>query len=806
MSQDIPSIIEQLREKLPDYLALHGRTPNEKGKFKCPTGTHEDKHPSCGFVPGNTQVWHCHQCGASGNIFHAAEYLEALPSRGPDFRINTLKSLATRFSIEYDPFEAGQDDRSIQLQRIWHIINDAANILINQGDIKFAEERGWTEETCKQLGIATISFNRLRTELLEMGYIKSDLDEAGIDEQLFHEDGMTFVLRDVWGRPMGFATRHMKWSKELGVPKYVNTPSKVPIFNKKSNLYNIHNVRRRFREAIIVEGYACVATAWQAGIRNVVATCGSNIAHEQADLLSESFIGKAILAFDADPAGKHATTKALEEIFGGRDDIRIHVLNMEDIADSDVQPKNGPLRKNGHCDLDELLRIQPDAMDNKNRKFRIVDPFDWRLQQFHREDDMVEVAEKMIPIIINEPMNIRRETLVTKLANFTSIERKAIQRDLDAIINKQDLEVKNRVSNITEATIRRLRTASPANVQTILEEAADNVDKVYEVVDTRDRFSANETLTFIDETKSLFENADGRLRGLDSGFEGLNRATLGIPHHGRIIGIPAQPNVGKTGFVTAIGWNTLRRNKDHIVLHYSIDDSRDVVLARLVAMAARVPIDIVTQPKKANDKQRKAIEMAWEAIRYYIENGRYDLRDASQGTDLDYLHDWCVHVHEENPEKPLLVIFDNFHKLQGPESDERIKFKNASQALHRMKNNPRCGRPTFLATMEMIKTRDRQAGVFDIAETNQILYDADMVIVMHSEFIDSGENAMNYWNYTDTYSGEILKQPMVKVIVEKNKISGFKGVFWLKFLARQSYFEEDQGYMEKYPEKKESKW
>lgn len=802
MSQDLEAVIDQISDKLPDFLSLHGRTENAQGKFRCPTGTHEDKHPSCSYVPGNRQVWHCHQCGASGSIFHAAEYLEALPSRGPEFRTVTLKSLSERFGIEFDPYESEDKEQALKRQRLWHTMSDAANLVTKIGTYGKCQERGWSESTCKNLGIATVDFDILTKEMNDLGWSDSDLEEADISDRLFNTRGITFTIKDQWGRPIGFAIRNPDGTEGK---KYVNTSSRVPIFGKNSNLYNLYNIRRRFRDVYVVEGYACVATAYEKGIENLVAVCGATVSDEQIQMLVDSHVTKAVLGLDADSAGRTATIRALEEVFGGREDIRVEILDTTKIAESDLQPKTGPARKAGHCDVDELLRINEEALSKKNRKDLIKDPFEWMLTMLE-EEDPEDIAKRMIPVIINEPSNVRRDKLASILAKHTGIRKVSIERDLDAAINKQSHEMQQKVDNIAKACINRLKKATAGTIDDILEDTRTRVEQIESSIKRPDRFNVTETLAFLDETKRMFEDANGDLRGLDSGFHGLNRATLGIPKHGRVIGIPAQPNVGKTGLVTAIGWKTLLNNKDkdHIVLHWSIDDSRDVVISRIIAMEAQVPIDLVTQPMKITDPgMRKRLEKAWYMVKAAIEKGRYDIRDASQGTTLDYLRDWLQFVHKENPESSILVIFDNFHKLEGPENDERIKFKNASQAIHRMKNDPRCGRPTFLATMEMNKTRDRQASVFDIAETNQILYDSDLVLILHSEFIDSGENALNYWEFTDIETGEIIKQPMVKVIVEKNKISGWKGSFWLKFLAAQSTFTEVPHYKERKTEDEE---
>lgn len=787
MNDYFEQVVTELRDKLPEFLALHGRNITTRGLFKCVTGTHEDKTPSCGILPGNRQVWRCFQCGKSGNIFHVASYLEGLPTNGPGFVIKTIPTLAKRFGLVLDEEKLRGSKEAIHTLALWSVLQDAANILVSKGNFQHAASRGWTEDTCRSLGIGTIAFEGMKKELLELGHEDNVIKDAGIIPALFHEQGLTFSIKDQWGRPIGFATRDMLWTKDSKTPKYVNTSSSVPMFGKRENLYNFDVLRGRAKEVIIVEGYGCVATAWQCGQRNVVACCSAQISQEQVEMLVKARVNTCILALDTDEAGRNGTIKALDECFGYRDDIRAKVLDMTPIANSDAQPSVGPPRRPGHCDLDELFRIDPQAL----RKLQPTDSFEWRLSIIPEDTESEEICKMMIPLIINEPSNVRREKLSAILSNATGVRKVAIDRDVDSAVKRADMEVKAQAENIKSKISRKLLKASPGMIPEILEEGVAELRELFGTP-SGDKFSKTTTLSFLDETRKRFQEAKEGLTGLDCGFDCINRATNGIPLAARLIGVPAQPNVGKTGLVTAIGYNTLVKNpnSNHLVRHFTIDDSRDAVISRIIAMDANVDISLVTQPIGASKAQREAMDKAWARLSGFIESGRFDIRDAGQGTSLNYLEEWLKFTHEEFPDRPILVIFDNFHKLEGDGNELRIKFLNASQRLQRFKHNPKLGRPSIIATMEMVKTKDRQAGVFDIAETNQILYDADMIIILHSEFIGSGENAKHFWTNPEDNS----IQPMVKMCIEKNKITSVKGVSWLRFLARRSRFTEDKNY------------
>ncbi len=99
-------LLKILRPLLPDYLRSHNREPDGSGKFTCLNPDHKDANPSCHFVPetGNER-FKCFACGATGDIFQAAHFLEGRPLTGREFLAENVYALAKRFSIKFEEFE-----------------------------------------------------------------------------------------------------------------------------------------------------------------------------------------------------------------------------------------------------------------------------------------------------------------------------------------------------------------------------------------------------------------------------------------------------------------------------------------------------------------------------------------------------------------------------------------------------------------------------------------------------------------------------------------------------------------------------
>src|SRR5262249_54713327 len=123
---------------------------------------------------------------------------------------------------------------------------------------------------------------------------------------------ITFPINDLQGRNIGFGARVLPSDPRSGEQaKYLNT-AETPIYRKQEILYNLDRARAavaRSGEAYVGDGYTDAFGLAQAGIENVVATCGPALGEKQFALLSR-FAQRAVLAFDSDEAGARAAERA----------------------------------------------------------------------------------------------------------------------------------------------------------------------------------------------------------------------------------------------------------------------------------------------------------------------------------------------------------------------------------------------------------------------------------------------------------------------------------------------------------------
>ena len=281
---------------------------------------HQEKTPSFN-VSQTKQVYHCHGCDASGNVFRFMQNIENLSFPEAVERLARQAGVTLR----YEGLTA-DDRRAYSRKQGLHKANAEAAELYHRYLMdapqaaearKYLLSRGITEETAVlfQIGLSPSTGDFLLRRLTGQGKVSPELlIEAGLASQ--GSDGrvfdrfrgrVMFPTHDLTGQAVGFGGRILG----EGNPKYLNT-AETPIFHKGELMYNLHRAKGPITSsgrAVVVEGYTDVIMLEQAGVLGAVATNGTALGEGHFRLLSR-FAQKAVLAFDSDAAGARAAEKA----------------------------------------------------------------------------------------------------------------------------------------------------------------------------------------------------------------------------------------------------------------------------------------------------------------------------------------------------------------------------------------------------------------------------------------------------------------------------------------------------------------
>jgi DNA primase len=334
-SVDIVHVIQgyvRLKKSGSNYLGL------------CPF--HSEKTPSF-HVKQNPPYYYCFGCQARGDVINFIQVIERVTF--PE----ALRLLADKYGIQIPRQElSGQYDEAAKERKLLLKIHEKATQFF-RAQLSSSQEgrkassylidRGLQEGTLEKflIGYSVNSTNALsrslgqhftRKDLLDSGLIqKSDSDGSIYDR---FRRRVIFPIRNESGSVIAFGGRILG----DGQPKYLNSPE-TPLYSKSRTLYAIDQARESIRRkgfAILVEGYMDCITLHQAGIQNVVASCGTSLTEQQAKMLSR-YTERIVVNFDPDTAGAAAAVRSLSVFVESGFQIRVLTLPAGDDPDSFVK-------------------------------------------------------------------------------------------------------------------------------------------------------------------------------------------------------------------------------------------------------------------------------------------------------------------------------------------------------------------------------------------------------------------------------------------------------------------------------------
>jgi DNA primase len=423
--------IEEIRRSvdivdvISDYVQLKKQGRNYFGL--CPF--HGEKTPSFSVSP-EKQIFHCFGCGAGGNVFSFLMDIEGLTF------IEAVQRLAVRANVDLSAFklddgdkhhrtDAGETKMMIEahtlLKKFYHHL--LVNTKEGQEAFDYLQARGWTREMIDQfeIGYAPDSWDFATKLLLGRGFSPSLMEKAGLI--IRKENGgyvdrfryrIMFPIHNHHGDAVGFSGRLLG----EGQPKYLNSPE-TPIFHKGTILYNFHQARlhiRKHQEAVLLEGFADVISAVQAGVAHSVATMGTALTEEHARILRRN-VDTVIICYDGDASGIEATFRAAKLLADAG--CHVKVATIPDGLDPDEY-----IRKYG------AARFQRDIIDASSSLMTFKMMYFRKGKNLQNENDKIRYIEEVLREISKLPNPIEWDYYLRQLADEFSLSLSALQEQL----------------------------------------------------------------------------------------------------------------------------------------------------------------------------------------------------------------------------------------------------------------------------------------------------------------------------------------------------------------------------------------
>ena len=323
-------------------------------KACCPF--HPEKTPSFNVNPGR-QMFKCFGCGVGGTVF---KFLMLRENMDFPAAVRTLAERAGIPIIEDDFGNSEGEHGAGDLRRRLLALHAEAAAWFHRNLMKstdaqpardYLRSRGLGGEVAArwQLGYAPDSWDACRRwgesqkfkhdELVKSGLVKlRDEDENAQSSRSARgydrfRDRLMFPISNEAGNVIGFSGRVL--TPEAKGAKYINSPE-TSLFTKGKVLFGLHMSKKEVIDlgvAIVCEGQIDLITAFEAGIKNVIAPQGTAFTNDQARLLKRH-ADEVVLCFDADAAGQQAAERSVAVLLESNLSIRVATMPPGEDPDS----------------------------------------------------------------------------------------------------------------------------------------------------------------------------------------------------------------------------------------------------------------------------------------------------------------------------------------------------------------------------------------------------------------------------------------------------------------------------------------
>lgn len=714
--------LAKVKPFLEEYLVDQGYDCRNNKSFCCINPEHDDKNPSMSiFYPSeDAPMAHCFSCLYSADIFTAAHAIEDKPLVGPGFVSDNLIYLAEKFEVEVNT-RAFTEEEIYELNT-YEAYKAAANYIQNSPFSEKALEeinfRSWDVDFLKSHKVGCCDdYTQMRNTLKASGFAARFLDEIDLgNNKIFSPDNLIFTVADDFGRPVGFAARNLNYDgvrddangRLINGSKFTNTKTtgtKCNIYRKSERLYLLDVAKDHTPPLYIVEGYGDAISLHNAGLVNCVAIGSLELSEHHLNTCRRNGIYDVIICLDADDSGEKKARSLLDEVLVNVHDMKIRFIFLPFGENGEKADPDSYVRQHG---LESFVSLPK------------VEPFEWRLQEFCKEEtDGEVVCFKMIPIVANEPSPIRRESMIRELSEHTGFSEEVIKKEINKILESEEIQCQKRKDAVI-STLKFSLDNNTESYETVLQTAIDGLyqlerEKAGGVLTPYNLLTDIRSIKDYEENEELHDYID-----FGDNFSTLSDAFSGDIRQ-KVILLGGIANTGKTSKISNMAWNLAKDNADILSVVLTIDDSARDFVPRLVtydiakrtysdnrSLFDRLFINRISAPFRFKhmpdyDEMMAERERSFKTLFDMTREEKLIVLDSTHGRSVEFLRATVRQLRERHSDKRIMIFLDNFHILDTSGTAEgREKYKSLSKALKNIAVDQDC---TVVSTVEYTKLK-----------------------------------------------------------------------------------------------------
>lgn len=414
---------------------------------------HSETSPSFS-VNEQKQIFNCFSCHRGGNVYKFIMETEGLTFPEAFVKVAELGNihLDSRYTQlnSLDASESSENGKILNLyqqaNQLYHHI--LMNTELGQDALDYLHQRGMSDQLIEEFQLGYAPANDI---------LKNFIKEKHFDYQLLRKSGLfiernqsaeepldnlsdrfkeriLFPIRNENGHPIAFSGRTLN-QEDKNIPKYLNSPE-TSIFNKRRVLFNLDKAKASIRQnktVILFEGFMDVISAYQAGVKNGVASMGTSLTDEQVQILG-NHANVLKICYDGDDPGQNATKRALE-MLSTNPKFDLEVVKLPDKLDPDEV-----IKKYGVTEFERIISNQYETPINFYLEFYAQG------RNLDNENDQLDYIADILKELANIKDPIERDLYLNRLASRFGIEYQNLAAQLQTLITE------NQVQNSPEPT------------------------------------------------------------------------------------------------------------------------------------------------------------------------------------------------------------------------------------------------------------------------------------------------------------------------------------------------------------------
>ncbi|WGH24610.1 MAG: DNA primase [Candidatus Shikimatogenerans bostrichidophilus] len=344
----------------------------------------KETNPSL-MVSPKKKIWKDFSSGKGGTVVKFIMYILNYNY------FQAIKYLSNKYNNEFKIKNYLYNKKNFFLFKINKILNNINKLfqkfLFNNKKVyKYLLKRNLNKKIIKKFGLGyspsnlSIKLFFIKNKIVFNNKILKNLGIFTNINKKFHylfRNRIMFPIKDINGNIIGFGGRTLNLS--IRINKYINSKNNL-FFNKSNILYGLYENHKYISKnnlCYLVEGYMDLLSLYNANVKNVLSTLGTNISSNHINKIKK-YTNNVILLYDGDTSGINAAIKNIEIFFKYDINIRLFYFNNNEDPSSYINKIknkkniNNILLKNSKNFIDFFFIIFKNEIYDPFKKYKLL--------------------------------------------------------------------------------------------------------------------------------------------------------------------------------------------------------------------------------------------------------------------------------------------------------------------------------------------------------------------------------------------------------------------------------------------------